>query len=113
MPFKRISTKPNPSELLGIAHGSIYSLLYYAAGTWLNGGLQEKHLRKLEALLSSMLWIVSGKRRQDCSTLELQSLVNMLTPSQMALYYPGCFLKKVLAVKATRDLYTLAMKILQ
>jgi hypothetical protein len=27
--------------MLGIAHGSIYYVLYYAAGTWLNGGLQE------------------------------------------------------------------------
>jgi hypothetical protein len=33
----------------------------------------------------------------------------MLTPLQMALYNPGCFLQKVLAVKAPRDLYTLAM----
>jgi hypothetical protein len=27
--------------------------------------------------------------------------------SQMALYHPGCFLQKVLAVKASRDLNTL------
>jgi predicted nucleotidyltransferase component of viral defense system len=32
-----------------------------------------------------------------------------VTPSQMALYHPGCFLQKVLPVKAPRDLYTLAM----
>jgi hypothetical protein len=32
----------------------------------------------------------------------------MLTPSQMALCHPGCFLQ-VLAVKAPRDFYTLAM----
>jgi hypothetical protein len=33
--LRKISTDLNPSELLGIAHGSIYSVLYYAAGTWL------------------------------------------------------------------------------
>ena len=107
--LRKISTDLNPSELLGIAHGSIYSVLYYAAGTWLNGGLQEKHLRRLKVLSNSTLQIVFGKRRQECSTLELHSLANMLTPSQMALYHPGCFLQKVLAVKAPRDLYTLAM----
>jgi hypothetical protein len=52
-----------------------------------------------------MLQIEFGKRRQECSTMEFHSLVNMLTPLQMA----GCFLQKVLAVKAPRDLYNLAM----
>jgi hypothetical protein len=33
----------------------------------------------------------------------------MLTPLQMALYHPGSFLQKVLAVKAPRDLYNVAM----
>jgi hypothetical protein len=65
-----ISTDLNPSELLGIAHGSINSVLYYAAGAWLNGGLQEKHLRILKVLSKSTLQIVFGKRRQACSTLE-------------------------------------------
>ena len=35
----RISPDLNQSELLTIPHESIYSVLYYAAGTWLNGGL--------------------------------------------------------------------------
>ena len=34
--LKRITSDQNQSELLSIAHGSIYSVLYYAAGTWLN-----------------------------------------------------------------------------
>jgi hypothetical protein len=33
----------------------------------------------------------------------------MLTPSQMTLYHPGWCLRKVLAVKVPRDLYTLVM----
>jgi hypothetical protein len=33
----------------------------------------------------------------------------MLTPSQMVLYNPGCFLQKIMAVKAPRDWYTLAI----
>jgi hypothetical protein len=33
----------------------------------------------------------------------------MLIPSQMTLYHHGCFLQKVLAVKAFRDYYTLAI----
>ena len=37
--LKRITSDQNQSELLSIAHGSIYSVLYYAAGTWLNGDL--------------------------------------------------------------------------
>jgi hypothetical protein len=32
------------SALDCIACGSIYSIMYYAAGTWLKGHLQEKHL---------------------------------------------------------------------
>jgi hypothetical protein len=38
--------------------------------------------------------IVFGKRRQECSTLELHSLANMLTPSQMAQFTLGVFAKK-------------------
>jgi hypothetical protein len=82
--------------------------LYYAAGIWLNGGLQ-KIPQKPQVLLYSTLQIVFMKRRQECSTLELHSLANMLTPSEMALYHPGWFFQKVLAVSASRDLYTLAM----
>jgi hypothetical protein len=52
--LRNISTDLNPSELLGIAHGSIYSVLYYAAGTWLNGGLQEKYLRRLNDKLDML-----------------------------------------------------------
>jgi hypothetical protein len=40
--LRKISTDLNPLDLLGIAHGSIYSELYYATCTWLNGGLKEK-----------------------------------------------------------------------
>ena len=36
----------NQSELLRIAHGSIYSVMYYAARTWLNGGLHKKIVKK-------------------------------------------------------------------
>jgi hypothetical protein len=71
--------------------------------------IKEKHLGRLKVLSNSTLQIVFEKKRQECSTLELHSLANMLTPSQMALYHSGCFFQKVLAMKATRDLYTLAM----
>ena len=107
--LRRISSDLNQAELLNIAHGSIYSVLYYAAGTWLNEGLKEKFVRRLKVLSNSTLQIVFGKRRQECSTLELHSLANMLTPKQMVLYQPACLLQKVLAVKAPGDLYTLAM----
>ena len=86
--------------LLSIAHGLIYSVLYYAAGTWLNEGLKEKYLKRLKVLSNSTLQIVFGKKKQEFSTLELHRLANMLTPEQMALYQPGCLLQKVLAVKA-------------
>ena len=35
--LRQILSDLNQSELLGIAHGLIYYVLYYAAGTWLNG----------------------------------------------------------------------------
>jgi hypothetical protein len=41
--------------------------------------------------------------------MELHSLANMLTPAQMAMHLPGCLLQKVLAMKAPKDLYKLAM----
>ena len=107
--LRRISSDLSQRELLSIAHGSIYSVLYYAAGTWLNEGLKERFLKRLKVLSNSTLQIVFGKRRQECSTLELHSLANVLTPEQMALYQPGCLLQRVLAVKAPGDLYTLAM----
>jgi len=107
--LRRISSDLSQAELLSIAHGSIYSVLYYAAGTWLNGGLKEKFIRKLKVLSNSTLQIVFGKRRQECRTMELHSLANMLTPAQMAMHLPGCLLQKVLAMKAPRDLYKLAM----
>jgi hypothetical protein len=108
--LRKISSDLSQAELLNIANGSIFSVLYYAAGTWLNEALQEKLLKRLKVLSNATLQIVFGKKRQECSTVELHSLANMLTPSQMALYYPGCLLQKVLAVKAPRDLYNLATK---
>jgi hypothetical protein len=62
--------------------------VYYAAVTWLNESLQEKLFERFKFFSNSTLQIVFGKRRQDCSTLELHSLANMMTPSQMALYHP-------------------------
>ena len=88
-----ISSDLNHSELLSIAHGSIYSVLYYAAGTWLNVGLHKKFVKRLKVLSNSTLQIVFGKKRQECSTLELHSL----TPEQMALHQLGCLLQKVCA----------------
>jgi hypothetical protein len=55
------------------------TVLYHTAGTWLNGGLQEKYLKRLKVLWNSTLQIGIGKRRQECSNLELHSLANMLT----------------------------------
>ena len=37
-----------------------------------------------------------GKKRQDWIIVELHSLANLLTPAQMALFYTGCLLQKVL-----------------
>ena len=65
---------------------------------------------KLKNISNATLQIMFGKTRQECSTVEINSLANMLTPSQMALCYPGCLLQKVQAVKAPRDLYNLATK---
>jgi hypothetical protein len=81
----------------------IYPVLCFAAGTWLNGGLQEKYLRTLKALLNSTLQIVFGKRRQEYSTLKLPSLANMQTSSQMAGYHPGFFSKSSGCVHPCND----------
>jgi hypothetical protein len=56
--LRKISTDFNPSELLSNCHGSIHSVLYYAADTWLNEVLQEKHPRRLKVLSNSTLQIV-------------------------------------------------------
>jgi hypothetical protein len=52
--------------------------------------------------------IVFGKRRQKCSTLELQSSkhADIFTDGTVS---PWEFLQKILAVKAPRDLYTHTM----
>jgi hypothetical protein len=73
--YKISSTHPGrfqltkPSQLLGIAHGLIYFILYYAAGTWLEGSLQEKHLRQLIVLSNSTLQIVFERRRDGYAAL--------------------------------------------
>jgi hypothetical protein len=67
--LRKITTDLYPSELFGIAHGSIYSVLHYAAGTWQNGDLQEKDFRTLKVFSNSMLQIVFGKRRQKCNNI--------------------------------------------
>ena len=85
-----------------------YSILYYAAGTWLNTGLHEKLLCRLKVLSNATLRIVFNKKRQDIRTNELHSLANMLSPAQMALHSPGCLLQKVLALKTPSNLYDLA-----
>jgi hypothetical protein len=51
--LRKISADFNQSELISIAHGSIYSILYFAAGNWLNRGLQQKNFGKLKFLDSS------------------------------------------------------------
>jgi hypothetical protein len=85
----KISTDLNPSELLGIAHVSIYSVLHYAAGTWLNLDLQEKYNRGPKVLSNSTLQIVFGKRRQECSALE-----NILTHWVFLQKSSGCKISK-------------------
>jgi hypothetical protein len=71
---------------------------------------RKTHLGRFQVLSNSKLQIAFWKKRQECSTLELHRLANMLTPSQMALSHPGCFQHKVLGVKTSRDFYTLAMR---
>jgi hypothetical protein len=68
-----------------------------------------KHLRRIKVLSNSKLQVALRKRRQVSSTLEFHSLANILTSAKMALYHPGCFFQKVLAVKNQRDLFTVAM----
>ena len=41
----KISSDLSQAELLNIAHGSIFSVLYDATGTWLNESLQEELLK--------------------------------------------------------------------
>jgi hypothetical protein len=106
--LRRLSTDLKQPELLNLAHGSIYSILYYAAGTWLNKGLHEKLLCRLKVLSNATLRIVFNKKKQDIRTIELHSLANMLSPAQMALHSPGCLLQKVLALKTPSNLYDLA-----
>jgi hypothetical protein len=108
--LRKISSDLNHSEHLSVAHGSIYSVLYYAAGTWLNDHLHIKLKRILKCLSNSTLRIVFGKRIKDCDTQQLHSLANMLTPAQMTFYSTGCFLQKTLATKVPVILYEMALQ---
>ncbi len=107
--LRKISSDLNHSECLSVAHGSIYSVLYYAVGTWLNDNLSIKLKRILKCLSNSTLRIVFGKRIMDCDTQQLHSLAQMLTPAQMTFYSPGCFLQKTLATKLPVKLYEMAI----
>jgi hypothetical protein len=46
----------------------------------------------------------------DCDTQQLHSLAQMLKPTQMTLYSPGCFLPKTLATKLPVKLYEVALQ---
>ncbi len=59
--LRKISTDLNLSELLVIAHQSIYSLLYYAAGTRLNGGLQKNTSEDSKFLLTQRCRFYLGR----------------------------------------------------
>ncbi len=99
----------NHSERLSVAHGSIYSVMYYAAGTWQNVNLSIKLNRILKCLSNSTLRIVFGKRIMDCDTQQLHSLAQMLTPAKMTFNSPDCFCyKKTLATKLPVKLYEMA-----
>ena len=49
--------------------------------------------------LSNRAWLMFGKRKRECSTLEMHSLGNKLTSAQMALFQNGCLLQNVMAVQ--------------
>ena len=66
--LRKISSDLYHSVCLGVAHGYIYSVLYYAAGTWLNDHLSIKLKRILKCLSNSTLMIVFGKRIMDCDS---------------------------------------------
>jgi hypothetical protein len=106
--MRKISSDLNHSERLSVAQGSIYSALYYAAGTWPNDNLSIKLKRILKCLSNSTLRIVFSKSIMDCDTQKLHSLAHMLTPAQMTFYSPGCFLQKTLATKLPVKLYEMA-----
>jgi hypothetical protein len=107
------SSDLNHSERLSVAHGSIYSVLYYAAGTWLNDNLSIKLKRILKCLSNFTLRIIFGKRSMDCDTQQLHSLAHMLTPAQMTFYSQGCFLRKTLATQLHLKLYEMALQQVQ
>jgi hypothetical protein len=106
--IRKISSDLNHSKRLSVAQGSIYSALYYAAGTWLNDNLTIKLKRILKCLSNSTLRIVFSKSIMDCDTQQLHSLAHMLTLAQMTFYSPGCFLQKTLATKLPVKLYEMA-----
>jgi hypothetical protein len=87
---------------------SIYSVLYYAAGTWLNDTLSIKLKNIIKCLYNSTLRIVFSKRIIDYDTQQLHSLAQMLTPAQMTFYSPGYFLQKTLVTKLPVKLYEMA-----
>jgi hypothetical protein len=66
IPSGKISTDFNPSELLGIAQGSIYSVVYHAAGTWLNGIYKKNTSEdsKLSQTKRCRLYLVRGDKMQ-------------------------------------------------
>jgi hypothetical protein len=107
--LRKVSSDLDQFEQFNIAHGSIHSVLHYAAGTWLNKGLQDKFIRRLKVPSNATLQIVFGKKRQESRPLVLHSRANMLTPSQMALHIPGSFRQKVLANKFLKVLNTFAI----
>jgi hypothetical protein len=106
--LRKISSDLYHSVCLGVADGYIYSVLYYAAGTWLNDHLSIKLKRILKCLSNSTLMIVFGKSIMDCDTQQLHLLVHLLTPAQTILIL--VFLQKTVATKLPVKLYEMALE---
>jgi hypothetical protein len=74
------------AECLNVAHGLVFSSLYYCSSVWLTDMLSKTLMKRITTASSACLRAVFGYRIKDISTEDLHKQADILTPNQKSVY---------------------------
>ena len=103
--LRKIKKYYKEEELLTLAHGQIYSTMYYASGAWLTPSISKLLVQRLTKLSNATLRVIFQKRQDEIGTSELHSLGNLLTPWQNSFYGPTKLFHSIMHNEQPLQLY--------
>ena len=74
------------AECLNVAHGLVFSSLYYCSSVWLTDMLSKTLMKRVTTASCACLRAVFGYRIKDISTEDLHKEADILTPNQKSVY---------------------------